>query len=199
MKRWVWLLILMLPLLRLDAWAAYETITKQEDTANTGGKFAVPILCTRQDTLASSTDADGDYSDVKCDTAGNVDVTLGTLFSGEDQTNNLLMTSGGAVRKTTLASGVTTNTTSSAVAVFTGTKTIYGQVVCSSGACTQTQEFFCDIDNDAANGTSLGLLTLSGTTRDQGYFTYTAACSYVYVITTVTTGTSATGAMYAMQ
>lgn len=42
------------------------------------------------------------------DTGGNKKVTQGTLSSGEDQTNNLLMTSGGVVRGTTLTSAVTT-------------------------------------------------------------------------------------------
>src|ERR1043165_8393689 len=38
------------------------------------------------------------------DLSGNARFTLGTLLSGEDQTNNLLMTSGGAVRITMFSS-----------------------------------------------------------------------------------------------
>jgi hypothetical protein len=126
-------------------------------------------------------------------------MTLGTLLSGEDQTNNLLQTSGGAVRQTVVTSGVTTNTTSTAALVPVGSKTFYGQVVCSSGACVQTQAIYGDIDSDAANGILLCTLTLSGTTRAQDACpVVTSAWSYIYVITTATSGTSATGAVYAM-
>jgi hypothetical protein len=108
----------------------------------------------------------------------------------------------GAVRYpflTALASGVTTNTTSSAVAGVEGWKSIYGQVVCSSGTCVQTQAIYGDIDSDAANGVLLCTLTLSGTTRAQDACpVITANFSYLYVVTTATSGTSATGAVYAM-
>lgn len=133
-----------------------------------------------------------------CDTSGNLWVTLKTLLAGEDQTNNLIMTSGGVVRQTTVTSAVTTNTTSTAVAVPTGSKTFYGQVV-GTGAVTQTQAIYGDIDNDAANGILLCTLTLSGTTRTQDACpVVTANFTYYYVTTTNTTGTSATGAIYAM-
>lgn len=123
---------------------------------------------------------------------------LDTLLSGEDQTNNLIQTSGGVVRKTTVTSSVTTNTTSTAVAVPTGSKSFYGQVV-GTGAVTQTQAIYGDVDSDAANGILLCTLTLSGTTRTQDACpVVTANFSYYYVITTNTTGTSATGAVYAM-
>lgn len=124
-------------------------------------------------------------------------VSLSTLISCEDQTNNLCMVSGGAVRQTTMASAVTTNTTSTAVAVPTGMKTFYGQVV-GIGSVTQTQAIYGDIDNDAANGILLCTLTLSGTTRTQDVCVSEAPYTYYYVTTTATTGTSATGAVYAM-
>ena len=133
-----------------------------------------------------------------CTTTRGTRVSLADLISGEDQTNNLLMTSGGVVRQTTMASTVTTNTTSSAVALPVGSKSIYGQVV-GTGAVTQTQAIYGDIDSDAANGILLCTLTLSGTTRTQDACpVITANFSYYYVITTNTTGTSATGAIYAM-
>lgn len=102
-------------------------------------------------------------------------------------------------RTTILASGVTTNTTTTPVAGVVGGKSIYGQVVCSSGACAQTQAVYGDIDSDAANGVLLCTLTLSGTTRAQDACpVITANFSYLYVVTTATSGTSATGAVYAM-
>ena len=79
-----------------------------------------------------------------------------------------------------------------------GIKSIYGQVV-GTGAVTQTQAIYGDIDSDAANGILLCTLTLSGTTRHQDACPpITANFSYLYVITTNTTGTSAAGAIYAM-
>lgn len=98
---------------------------------------------------------------------------------------------------TTLARNITTNTTTTAVAIPFGYKSIYGQVV-GTGAVTQTQAIYGDIDDDAANGILLCTLTLSGTTRAQDACPpFTANFIYYYVITTNTTGTGATGAVYA--
>ena len=99
---------------------------------------------------------------------------------------------------TTIVSGVTTNATSTAVGAPIGAKSFYGQVV-GTGAVTQTQAIYGDTDNDAANGILLCTLTLSGTTRAQDACpVITANFPYVYVITTSTTGTGATGAVYVM-
>ena len=105
----------------------------------------------------------------------------------------------GLVTTKTVTSGVTTNTTSAAVAIGTGEKTFYGNVVCSSGACAQTQAIYGDVDSDAANGVLLCTLTLSGTTRkDDACPVVTANFAYYYVVTTATSGTAATGAVYVM-
>jgi hypothetical protein len=119
-----------------------------------------------------------------------------------DQDGNPLTSlgSGGPAQSLTLASGVTTDTTAPAIAGVTGTKTFWGQVVCSSGACTQTQAIYGDIDDDEANGVLVCTITLSGTTRDQNADCAgsTASYPYYYVITTNTSGTSATGAVYVL-
>ena len=132
-----------------------------------------------------------------CDTSGNKPVSLGTLLSGEDQTNNLLMTSGGVVRQTTVTMGAaaTANGTTAAFAVPTGIKTFVGQVV-GTGAVLQTQTIYGDVDNDAANGIAVCVLVNSGTTRDQSFCRTDAPFLYYYVVTTATSGTSATGAVY---
>ena len=132
-----------------------------------------------------------------CDTAGNKPVTLGTLFSGEDQTNNLMQTSGGVVRQTTVTMGAaaTANGTTAAFAVPTGIKTFYGQVV-GTGSVLQTQTIYGDVDNDAANGIAVCVLVNSGTTRDQSFCRTDAPFLYYYVVTSATSGTSATGAVY---
>lgn len=100
--------------------------------------------------------------------------------------------------RTTVVTGVTTNTTTAAVPIPFGYKSVYGQVV-GTGAVTQTQAIFGDIDDDAANGVLLCTLTLSGTTRTQDACPpFTANFVYYYITTTNTTGTGATGAVYAM-
>lgn len=105
---------------------------------------------------------------------------------------------GGTVQTLTIASGVTTNTTTSAVAGVSGNKTFWGEVICSAGACAQTQAIYGDQDNDAANGLLLCTLTLTDTARDQDACAgVTANYPYYYVVTTGTSGTSATGAVYA--
>ena len=108
------------------------------------------------------------------------------------------------VRRQTIASGLSTNTTSTAMPAEIaashnpGPKSFYGQVV-GTGAVTQTQAIYGDIDNDAANGVLLCTITLSGTTRTQDACpVITAQFAFYYVITTNTTGTGATGAVYAM-
>ena len=97
-----------------------------------------------------------------------------------------------------LATGITTNTTTAVKGIPAGLKTIYGQVV-GTGSVTQTQALYGDIDDDAANGVLLCTITLSGTTRTQDACPpMSANFAYYYLITTNTTGTGATGAIYAM-
>lgn len=109
-----------------------------------------------------------------------------------------------SVKIQTIAANITTNTTSTATPAEIAAgdnpapKSFYGQVV-GTGAVTQTQAIYGDIDNDAANGILLCTMTLSGTTRAQDACpVITATYAYYYVITTNTTGTGATGAVYAM-
>jgi hypothetical protein len=124
------------------------------------------------------------------------------LLGGEHvdavEENGYMRTTGALTRQTTVTSGVTTNTTSAAIVIPIGTKSLYGQVV-GTGAVTQTQAVYGDIDSDAANGVLLCTITLTGTTRDQAACApITGVFSYYYVVTANTTGTGATGAVYAM-
>jgi len=132
------------------------------------------------------------------DVNGALKVTQATLTACEDQTNSLCMVSGGAVRQTTVTMGsaATTNATTAAFTIPTGSKSIYGQVS-GTGAVTQTHAIYGDVDNDAANGILLCTITLSGTTRTQDACpVFTANFKYYYITTTNTTGTGATGAVY---
>lgn len=134
------------------------------------------------------------------DVNGALKVTQATLTSCEDQTNNLCMTSGGAVRSTTMASAVTTNTTSAAVALPTGSKTIYGALT-GTGAITQTQKIYGGITSGVTSTTGILLctLTLSGTTAVYDACpVMTANFLYYIVVTSSTSGTSASGTVTAM-
>ena len=120
--------------------------------------------------------------------------------SASTQTNNLLMTSGGAVRSTTMASAVTTDTTSAAVALPTGSKFIYGSVT-GTGAITQTQKIYGGITSGVTSTTGILLctLTLSGTTAVYDACpVMTANFLYYIVVTSFTSGTSASGTVTAM-
>lgn len=132
-------------------------------------------------------------------TGAVADVNMATLFSGEDQTNDLIRTSGGAVRSTTMASAVTTDTTSSAVTLPTGVKRIYGSVD-GTGAVTQTQTIYGGLTSGvtATTGELLCQFILTGTTHDHAGCTVTTPHLFYIVVTTSTTGTSATGVVTAM-
>lgn len=163
-----------------------------------GSASATCILYDGSDTLAD--EPTGAIVQETCTTTRATRVTQADLFSGEDQTNNLLMTSGGAVRSTTMASAVTTNTTSAAVALPTGSKSIYGSVT-GTGAITQTQAIYGGITSGVTSTTGILLctLTLVGTTAVYDACpVLTANFLFYIVVTTATTGTGATGAITAM-
>ena len=137
---------------------------------------------------------------ITVDANGNLIVTLGTLISGEDQTNNLLMTSGGAVRTLTVASGMVVGgdaTMTTAVAVPVGSKSFNG-IITGTGSITQTMKLYGSFASPitTTNGTLLCTLTLSGTTETSDTCpVVTANFPYYAVLTSGTTGTSATGVM----
>ena len=163
-----------------------------------GTASATCILYDGSDTLTD--EPTGAIVQETCTSTRGTRVSLADLLSGEDQTNNLLMTSGGAVRSTTMASAVTTNTTSAAVALPTGSKTIYGRVT-GTGAITQTQKIYGGITSGVTSTTGILLctLTLSGTTAVYDACpVITANFLFYIVVTSSTTGTSASGTVTAM-
>ncbi len=123
-------------------------------------------------------------------------LALGLLWAGLAQAS---------VKTQTIAANLTTNTTSTATVAEVAAgdnpapKSFFGQVVCSSGACAQTQAIYGDVDNDGANGILLCTLTLSGTPRAQDACpVMLSTFAYYYVVTTGTSGTAARGDVYAM-
>lgn len=105
---------------------------------------------------------------------------------------------GANVASQRVATNITTNTTTSTSSLMpNGAKSFFGEVVCSAGACTQTQQIIGSTNNINANGILICTLTLSGTPRAQDACpVVTAAFPYYYVTTTNTTGTNATGAVH---
>lgn len=103
----------------------------------------------------------------------------------------------GSVSTLTLASGVTTNTTSSAVAgPSTGFKTFFGRIT-GTGAIVQTQSIYGNVTNDNTGGVLLCTISLSGTTQAQDAAgSSTAPYPYYYVTTTSTSGTGCSGVVY---
>jgi hypothetical protein len=147
-------------------------------------------------TANAPTYTEGGSYPISIDLNGNVRFTMGTYLAYEDGTNLLARVSGGKVRSTTLATAVTTNTTSTVAELPTGEKTIYGSVT-GTGAVTQTQAIYGGISSSftpTTDGILLCTLTLSGTTTAvDACPPFTAPYPYYKVVTTNTTGTDASG------
>ena len=93
----------------------------------------------------------------------------------------------------TIASAVTTNTTTTPVAGVSGTKNFQWRVT-GTGAVTQTVVLKGSFDSDGASPTDLCTITLSGTAPVYDVCApFTAPFPYLFVTTTNTTGTSASG------
>jgi hypothetical protein len=104
----------------------------------------------------------------------------------------VFLTGDASVNSLTLASGVTANSTSTAVAGVPGVKTFWGEVA-GTGAVTATAAVYGARTSTAVNGVLLATITLSGTTQAQDVATTsTANYPYYYVVTTNVTGTGAT-------
>lgn len=91
MRRLVGLLVVVTGLWGAPSWAS-EEIGRQEDTAAADGQVLMPTGCVRQDTLASSTSADGDYAHMKCTAAGRLyadtDTELPAPIASADDLSN---------------------------------------------------------------------------------------------------------------
>ena len=93
----------------------------------------------------------------------------------------------------TIASAVTTNTTTTPVAGVSGTKNFQWRVT-GTGAVTQTVVLKGSFDSDGASPTDLCTITLSGTAPVSDVCDpFTAPFPYLFVTTTNTTGTGASG------
>jgi hypothetical protein len=132
-------------------------------------------------------------------------VSLTTLISGEDQTNNLMRTSGGAVRQTQLVGtggipSTASNQTTAAVVLPVGVKTFHGIVTCT-GTCVQTQQIYGSFESSAtvAKSTLVCTIIMSGTTTATDFCQPTATpFAYWFVVTTLTSGTTPLAGLFVM-
>lgn len=136
------------------------------------------------------------------DASGNMMVSLGTLISGEDQTNNLLMTSGGAVRTTTFSS-VTSATTSSVTTVPSGYKTFTAQIInATSETKAATLTIYGNLISSTTGGIAVCTITLPSTAttlqlQDSCPPTTVNFPYYFYTATVYTSASSAPLTVYA--
>jgi len=100
---------------------------------------------------------------------------------------------GGPVSTLTIASGVTTNTTSTPVAGVSGVKNFQLKVT-GTGLVTQTAVLKGSFDSDGSNATDLCTVAVSGTAPVSDVCPpFTAPFPYLFMTTTNTTGTGASG------
>lgn len=101
--------------------------------------------------------------------------------------------SGQTISILTVASGVTTDTTTDTVSGVLGTKT-FQWVLTGTGAVTQTVVLNGSFNSDGSRSTNLCTITLSGTAPVADVCApFTAPFPYLFVTTTNTTGTGASG------
>lgn len=105
------------------------------------------------------------------DVNGALKMTPATLYSGEDQTNNALMTEGAAVRGTegNLINSAVGDATSAAFTLPTGWKTLTGRIT-GAGAVAQVITVYGGTSSSMAAATSdvVCTITLSGTSGAAG-------------------------------
>jgi hypothetical protein len=219
MKRW----LLLIGLLGLWCWPAlpsqaaclvessgtYAEGTSLRDVkCDTGGNQKVtlgaPSGVTGTATAAAPTLSEGSEGYPSFDLSGNQRVTLGTLISGEDQTNNLIMTGAGVTRMTQLVgTGGVPSTASDATGTATtlpaSTITFHGIVTCT-GTCVQTQKIYGSFENSATVAKSVLVCTLSmnaSTTAVDWCKVGPQPFAYYFVVTSGTSGTTPLAGLFA--
>lgn len=150
-------------------------------------------------TAAAPTYLEGILNALSCTLSGALRVTLDTLLAGEDQTNNLLMTSGGVVRGTegNIINSAVGNATSTAFQLPTGNKSITARIT-GAGAVAQVITIYGGTSSGMAAATSnvICTITLSGTSGAAGTADmcppFVAPALFYIAVTTGSTGTPTT-------
>ncbi len=133
---------------------------------------------------------------LSCSLTGALRVDWVTLGSGEDQTNNLLMTSGGKVKQTTIVSGAVGDATGTAVEVPTGKK-VFHATITGAGAVVQVIKLYGGtvVGMVAATSPLLCTINLNGTSGAAGtndVCIVDAPYSFILPVTSGSTGTPTT-------
>lgn len=158
-------------------------------------------------TVANPTYIEGTLNALSCTLSGLLRVAVNefnVLISGEDQPNNLLMTSGGLMRITSF--GAVTSATSSAVTtIFTGPVRFMGQI---TNATSETKAVTVGIYGNWTSSTTGGILictiTLPSTAtvthlEDTCPITAPEFSFYFYTVSVYTSASAAPFTLYAMQ
>lgn len=155
-------------------------------------------------TAAAPTRVEGAAASFSFDLSGSARVNLTTLLAGEDQYNNLIMTSGGATRLTQLVGtggipSTASDATTTAQLLMTGKKTFLGIVTCT-GTCVQTQKIYGAFENSAtvAKSELLCTLYLNASTTAKASCIVDTNWQYYFVVTSATSGTTPLAGLFAM-
>ena len=132
-------------------------------------------------------------------TGAVADMNMATLLACEDQTNNLCMTSGGAVRGTegNLINSAVGDATSAAFTLPTGSKSFTARIT-GAGSVVQTLKIYGGTSSGMVAATSelLATINLAGTSGAAGTAAMTppitAAVLYYIVVTSASSGTPTT-------
>lgn len=154
-------------------------------------------------TAAAPSLTEGTANSFSGDLSGNTRVTLGTLLSCEDQTNSLCRVSGGAVRQTSMGS-VTSATSSTPVALPTGIKKFFAQIInATSETKAATATIYGNVINSTTGGIALCTITLPSTAttlqlQDVCPDMNAPYSFYFYTVTVYTSASTAPFTIYAM-
>lgn len=170
-----------------STWVALKCVNVATDSRTTTLTAAGMVQCNVQGMSSLRARVSG-WSDGTVTVTGYLmDVVLGSTSGGSGGGG------AGAVSTLAIASGVTTNTSTTPVAGVSGTKN-FQWVVIGTGAVTQTVVLKGSFDSDGSNSTDLCTMALSGTAPVSGVCDpFTAPFPYLFVTTSSTTGTGASG------
>jgi hypothetical protein len=208
--------LLLIPLFLLGAWALYSPPSAQAEcrivdatptytagqlkdhTCDTSGLLQVEVsgglTALGTSTAAAPSLVEGEPAAFSFDLAGNARFTMGTLLAGEDQPNNLLMTSGGNTRQLLVdgsASVPTTDGTSTTYLLPVGNKTFQAILTCT-GTCIQVIDIWGSSINstDTAKASLLCTLTLNQATTASKSCLVSTAWAFYFNVRTSTGGTT---------
>ena len=116
-------------------------------------------------TASAPTLSEGSTGYFSWDLSGNLRTTLGTLLSGEDQTNNLMMTGAGVTRITTMGPVAAPATTSSVTTVPSGPKTFMAYMGGASESKAASLTIYGNWQNSTTGGVAVCTISIAAVTQ----------------------------------